>query len=527
MIKRQVLLSILFCALCAPAYSQTGVYLIEDFESGFFNPDYFLNCQGRMRYQSDMVRYGDLAASFEKRLDDSGKRCEMTFRRPGFFSWGDEHWAGFSFAIPYTITGFGVMSQHHSVPGPIGDVDWGYSSGANGFIIRKSADPTKFAIYLIPPGEESLNHNASGTTQNPLPGGASNGANVYYEWPIVHNQWFDVVLNFRYSDGDDGFYKVWINGEMVIDVTGSNVHLHDVAGRLKEKENYMQFGVYPGPDGAGKIFYDEIRLGDETSSYADVAPRVQPLGIPSVLTAFDSTATTISFSWNPSTEYVGVAEYDIYRDGTYVGTVSTNAYTDSLLTQATTYSFTVKARDMLGNETILSDALNTTTLQEQIITISPIPDKFTNSPPFDVEATATSGLLLTYDVSGPAAISDNTITLDGTAGTVEVTVTQAGDSTYGRTSKTTSFEVMLITGLLEDALPNIKIYPIPATDWIKIEGDYSENAMAQIIDIMGKQVLFQRLRNNRMSVSSLPEGAYILNISDKGVALKAKIIVQR
>ncbi len=525
--KKQVLLSILLCALCVPAYSQIGVNFIEDFETGILNPEYNIKCySGGIKIQTDVVRDGDYAARFVK-LPNRDKKCEVAFREPGKFYWHEEIWHGFSFNLPSPGNGLHKLQQQFGVPGPIDEPDWNYSSGANGLTINLSNNKTKFDIRLIPPGSESLNFYAAATIANPGPTNTSAGTEIFYSWPIEYNRWFDVVMNFRYSDGDDGFFKVWVNGVLEIDVTGSNVHLHDAVGKLKPKEYNLKVGIYSGGEGSGEVYYDEIRIGDKTSSYDDVAPPVQPLQIPSALTAFDSTATTISFNWDPSTEYFGVAEYDIYRDGTYVGTVSTNAYTDSLLTQATTYSFTVKARDMLGNETILSDALNTTTLQEQIITISPIPDKFTNSPPFDVEATATSGLLLTYDVSGPAAISDNTITLDGTAGTVEVTVTQAGDSTYGRTSKTTSFEVMLITGLLEDALPNIKIYPIPATDWIKIEGDYSENAMAQIIDIMGKQVLFQRLRNNRMSVSSLPEGAYILNISDKGVALKAKIIVQR
>ncbi len=85
---------------------------------------------------------------------------------------------------------------------------------------------------------------------------------------------------------------------------------------------------------------------------------------------------------------------------------------------------------------------------------------------------------------------------------------------------------MLVTGF-DDDLPTIKIYPIPAKDWLNIEGNYTENARVQIIDMMGKQVLSQLLRNNRVTVSSLPEGAYILNISDKGVASKAKIIIQR
>ncbi len=249
--------------------------------------------------------------------------------------------------------------------------------------------------------------------------------------------------------------------------------------------------------------------------------------VPTSLVVTDSTALSLSISWIASTDNIGVVEYDIYKKGLFLGTASTNEYTDSkLLAPGKTYSYTVLAKDIVGNVSAQSEAVEGTTLQYQKITITPISDKFTNEAPFDVEATVTTNLLLTYEVSGPATSSGKAITLDGNPGTVEVTVAQAGDATYGRTSKTTSFEVMLVTGL-EDELPTLKIYPIPATDWLNIEGIYSDNTVVQVIDIMGKQVLFESLRNNRLSISNLPEGAYILNISDKGLTYKSKIIIQR
>jgi len=79
---------------------------------------------------------------------------------------------------------------------------------------------------------------------------------------------------------------------------------------------------------------------------------------------------------------------------------------------------------------------------DQIITIDAIADKLITDADFNVTASTTSGEALTYVIqSGPATISGTTITLDGTAGTVVVEVSQAGTVNYNAASNTTSFVV--------------------------------------------------------------------------------------
>ncbi|QSE97434.1 Ig-like domain-containing protein [Fulvivirga lutea] len=80
---------------------------------------------------------------------------------------------------------------------------------------------------------------------------------------------------------------------------------------------------------------------------------------------------------------------------------------------------------------------------DQTITIEPIDDKLITANPFDVIATTTSGLALTYQLlSGPASISGSTITLDGQVGTVVVRVSNAGNSNYNSASAQVSFDVV-------------------------------------------------------------------------------------
>ena len=82
------------------------------------------------------------------------------------------------------------------------------------------------------------------------------------------------------------------------------------------------------------------------------------------------------------------------------------------------------------------------------------------------------------------------------------------------------------TGMVEETLPNINIYPNPSKDWVKIDG-ISEVSDVQIFDITGKLVLQQEYQiDDRIDISSLTTGMYILNIrNSEGVSSK-KIIKQ-
>jgi hypothetical protein len=99
--------------------------------------------------------------------------------------------------------------------------------------------------------------------------------------------------------------------------------------------------------------------GSATQSVADtVAPSA-----PGRPTATGTTAATTKLTWTASTDNVAVTNYDIYRGGTIVGTVAAPVvtFTDSGLTGATNYSYTVKARDAAGNASAASAARLVTT----------------------------------------------------------------------------------------------------------------------------------------------------------------------
>jgi hypothetical protein len=65
----------------------------------------------------------------------------------------------------------------------------------------------------------------------------------------------------------------------------------------------------------------------------------------------------------------------------------------------------------------------------QTITFGPLPDKTTSDPPFTVNATASSGLTVTFAASGNCTVSGNTVTITG-AGSCTITASQAGNGNY-------------------------------------------------------------------------------------------------
>src|SRR5204863_423328 len=78
---------------------------------------------------------------------------------------------------------------------------------------------------------------------------------------------------------------------------------------------------------------------------ADTTPPTTPTG----LTATVAGSTGANLSWSASTDNVGVTGYIVRRNGVQVATPATTSFADTGLSAATTYSYTVAARDAAGN----------------------------------------------------------------------------------------------------------------------------------------------------------------------------------
>ena len=76
----------------------------------------------------------------------------------------------------------------------------------------------------------------------------------------------------------------------------------------------------------------------------------QPPTVPQGLAVTGSSQTSISVSWNASTDDVAVRRHDLYRNGISIGTTSATSRTFSSLTCGTSYALGVDAFDAVGNK---------------------------------------------------------------------------------------------------------------------------------------------------------------------------------
>ncbi|MFZ1736142.1 MAG: fibronectin type III domain-containing protein, partial [Candidatus Moraniibacteriota bacterium] len=87
---------------------------------------------------------------------------------------------------------------------------------------------------------------------------------------------------------------------------------------------------------------------------------------PSVPTGLSGTAvsmTAIDLSWTASTDNIAVTGYKVFRNGTQIADVTTGTtYSDTGLTQNTSYSYTVLAYDAAGNSSAQTSGVSVKTL---------------------------------------------------------------------------------------------------------------------------------------------------------------------
>lgn len=103
-------------------------------------------------------------------------------------------------------------------------------------------------------------------------------------------------------------------------------------------------------------------LSVTTSGGADT----QAPSVPTNLSSSNVTQTTLTLSWDASSDNVGVTGYDVYNGASNLGTVTSTSANVTGLTASTSYTFTVRARDAAGNVSGASAGLSVTTLSDGI-----------------------------------------------------------------------------------------------------------------------------------------------------------------
>src|SRR5207237_103800 len=113
-------------------------------------------------------------------------------------------------------------------------------------------------------------------------------------------------------------------------------------------------------DAAGNTSPNSTSVSITTASVsvADTTPPSTPTG----LTAAVAGSSGANLSWSASTDNVGVTGYIVRRNGVQVATPATTSFADTGLSAATTYTYTVAARNAAGNSSPNSTSVSVTTL---------------------------------------------------------------------------------------------------------------------------------------------------------------------
>lgn len=82
---------------------------------------------------------------------------------------------------------------------------------------------------------------------------------------------------------------------------------------------------------------------------------------PTGLTATVISAAQINLAWTASTDNVGMAGYQVFRNGSQIGTPVIPVYFDTGLQAGTSYAYTVVAYDAAGNTSASSPSVSATT----------------------------------------------------------------------------------------------------------------------------------------------------------------------
>src|SRR5947199_7613727 len=111
--------------------------------------------------------------------------------------------------------------------------------------------------------------------------------------------------------------------------------------------------IVAGYSGAGETGTNDTAA---STSAADTTPPSTPIG----LTAAVVGSSGANLSWSASTDNVGVTGYIVRRNGIQVATPATTSFADTGLSAATTYTYTVAARDAAGNTSPNSTSVSIT-----------------------------------------------------------------------------------------------------------------------------------------------------------------------
>jgi Domain of unknown function (DUF4434)/Domain of unknown function (DUF5109)/F5/8 type C domain len=159
--------------------------------------------------------------------------------------------------------------------------------------------------------------------------------------------------------------KFWSDAETYVVVSGFNpIFTSTLVADMKVEDPYVSnflsfsFNHYMSPQQVNPVFYNTYLDYLSTQTVETTPPTA-----PTSLTATAINSLTVNLSWTAATDNVGIAGYQVYRNGVLVTTLyqTSASYSDTQLDPSTTYTYQLVAFDGAGNISAQSSSANATT----------------------------------------------------------------------------------------------------------------------------------------------------------------------
>ncbi|WP_231950803.1 galactose-binding domain-containing protein [Allokutzneria albata] len=175
-------------------------------------------------------------------------------------------------------------------------------------------------------------------------GGPATVSRVKLAWEAAYAADYQIQVS---ADG-----KAWQDAKKV---TGADGGVDEITGLAASARYVRVLGTKRGTIYGYSLY--ELEVYGERTGGGDIEPPSAPAGLRSP----SSTSDSITLAWDPARDNVGVTGYEILRNGNVIGTSATPSYTDTGLVSATTFTYTVRARDAAGNLSAQSAAFQAST----------------------------------------------------------------------------------------------------------------------------------------------------------------------
>ena len=209
--------------------------------------------------------------------------------------------------------------------------------------------------------------------------GSTNGGNYIFKvqvttggGEIVRTDWKDVAAPVITNAKDDGAGKIVVTVSAVVGAAGGdgvNVIMCDASGKQLDSKNSLREGsehsLEFAPTATGTYsFKATLNRDGEAGKESAIknAAFVLPVKVPTMSSVTSKGNGTMEVIWNAVAE---ATSYNVYRDGTKVGSSNTTTFMDKGLTVGNKYSYTVSAVRGSEPETAQSEAKTGTATKEE------------------------------------------------------------------------------------------------------------------------------------------------------------------